>query len=212
MPTPPIVQELISYEPAVAALDPQENEVLYGRAGYLYVLLYARRAAIGAAGGVAPQLAAAAGRVAAHIVETGGEQRQVLVVDAAASTRLAEFSARINECCHHICHHWLGCRGWCIQLHVRILCYALMHTASASPCSPSRACSCIHCAPTEESVVPSAAALQMSCLMRLLHSGCCRAGKRNMNMPGTPPSHGLMYCWHGKSSSGLRCFSYLINQ
>jgi hypothetical protein len=56
----------------VAALDPQENELLFGRAGYLYALLYVRRAVTGAAGGLDAQLAAAAGRVAAQIVEAGG--------------------------------------------------------------------------------------------------------------------------------------------
>jgi hypothetical protein len=58
----------------VAALDPQENELLYGRAGYLYALLYVRHRAASAAGGIEPQLAAAAGHVAAQIVETGGDK------------------------------------------------------------------------------------------------------------------------------------------
>jgi hypothetical protein len=70
----PVAQELLRYEPAVSALDPQENELLYGRAGYLYALLYAQHAMGGAAGGPNPQLAAAAGYIAAQIVHTGGAQ------------------------------------------------------------------------------------------------------------------------------------------
>lgn len=66
-------QELVSYESAVAALDLQECELLYGRAGYLYALLYARHAAGGAAADPdsAARLADEARHIAAQIIETG---------------------------------------------------------------------------------------------------------------------------------------------
>jgi hypothetical protein len=59
-------------------MDPQENELLYGRAGYLYALLHARHAGSSASGAeTSAQLAAAAGRIAAQVVATG--ERQLLL-------------------------------------------------------------------------------------------------------------------------------------
>lgn len=80
-----VVQELVSYDDAVAALEPQECELLYGRAGYLYALLYARHAAGDAAANLdsAGRLAAAARHIAAQIIETG--QRNVNVPGTPAS-------------------------------------------------------------------------------------------------------------------------------
>ena len=66
------VQELEGFAPAVAQLGVQECELLYGRAGYLYAWLFARRHALGwATGDGGGGDSAAAQNIAAQIVDTG---------------------------------------------------------------------------------------------------------------------------------------------
>ena len=110
------MQELLSYEPAVAALDPQENELLYGRAGYLYALLYAQHAISNASGGgTSAQLAAAAGRIAVQIVETGTET--ILACFACSTVNCMMCCGQVYEELHprmalHVSFHQSRSAAW----------------------------------------------------------------------------------------------------
>ena len=105
--------------------------------------------------------------------------------------------------------HASGLRGRYVHLRTRNLCHALTRLLSFS--LQSQPCLQLHTScPYRSCSVISSSCDADELFDKVSHAGCCRAGKRNVNMPGTPPSHGLMYCWHGKSGSGLRCFSYLI--
>lgn len=85
--------------------DPQECELLYGRAGYLFALLAAQRITGGDAArsdrpDIATRLAAAARHVAEQIIDTG-EQRDLFGGNAPSATLApSEPSGRWRICTH----------------------------------------------------------------------------------------------------------------